>query len=88
MLPPRAEKSPPFLPNVGQLARHFHNATFLFLNLHRRLAVKRYHEMLTDMNARQMARLDAAQVAAFNRVFRQHRNVLAYFGYDLMDWVR
>ena len=163
-------KSPPFLLNVGQLARHFRNAKFLFmvrnpyavcegicrystqvpdhhasvrnlseaaarhvvtcltwqrhnvetyrsrgvffpyetmcaepervvqeiqavvpeladLNLRRRLAVKRYDEMLTDMNARQMARLDAEQVAAFNRVFRQHRDVLAYFGYDLMDKV-
>ena len=44
--------------------------------------------MLTDMNARQMARLDAAQVATFNRVFQPHRDVLAYFGYDIMDGVR
>ena len=43
--------------------------------------------MLTDMKARQMARLDAAPVAAFNRVFRPHRDVLAYFGYDIMDGV-
>ena len=81
-------KSPPFRPNVGQLARHFRNAKFLFLNLRRRLAVKRDDEMLADTNACQMARLDAAQVAAFNRVFRQHRDVLAYFGYDLTEGIR
>ena len=43
--------------------------------------------MLTDMNACQMARLGAAPVAAFNRVFRPHRDVLTYFGHDLMDKV-
>ena len=54
------------------------------LDLRRRLPVKRrYDEMLTDMNARQIARLDAGQVAAFNRVFREHREVLDYFGYEL-----
>ena len=55
------------------------------LNLRRRLAVKRYDEMLTDMNARHIARLDAEQFAAFNRVFRRHRDVLDYFGYDIVD---
>ena len=55
------------------------------LNLRRRLAVKRYDEMLTDMNARHIARLDAEQLAAFNRVFRRHRDVLDYFGYDIVD---
>ena len=55
------------------------------LNLGQRPPVKHYDEMLTDMNARQISRLDAEQVAAFNRVFRQHRDVLDYFGYDIMD---
>ena len=56
------------------------------LNLRRRLAVKgRYDEMLTDMNARQIARLDAARIASFNRVFRAHRDLLASFGYGLME---
>ena len=56
------------------------------LNLRQRLPVKhRHHEMLTDMNARQIARLDAEQIAALNRVFRAHRDTLDYFGYDLMD---
>ena len=56
------------------------------LNLRQRLAVKHeHHEMLTDMNARQIARLDASQVATLNRVFRAHRDTLDYFGYDLMD---
>ena len=41
--------------------------------------------MLTDMNERQITRLDAAQIAAFNRVFREHRDTLGYFGYELMD---
>ena len=56
------------------------------LNLRQRLPVKdgSYDEMLTDMNARQVARLDAAQIATFNRVFRQRRDVLGYFGYGLM----
>ena len=56
------------------------------LNLRRRLPVKdnTYDAMLTDMNERQIARLDASQIAVFNRVFREHRSALDYFGYDLM----
>ena len=55
------------------------------LDLRRRLPVKNtYNEMLTDMNARQIARLDAGRIEAFNRVFRARRDVLDYFGYDLM----
>ncbi len=55
------------------------------LHLRQRLPVKRiYDEMLTDMNARQIARLDDGQIAAFNRVFRTYRDVPDYFGYDLM----
>ena len=54
------------------------------LDLRQRLPVHRhYHEMLTDMNARQIARLDPGQVAAINRVLRGHRAVLEHFGYDL-----
>ena len=56
------------------------------LNLRQRLPVSgRYHEMLTDMNARQIARLCPGQVAAINRVFRRHRAVLDRFGYEVMD---
>ena len=57
------------------------------LNLRQRLWVKRgrYHEMLTDMNARQIARLDDAQLAAFNRVFRRHEALLDWFGYRIVD---
>ena len=55
------------------------------LNLRQRLRVKaRYHEMLTDMNARQFARLGAEDLAAFNRVFRRHEDVLAHFGYAVL----
>ena len=55
------------------------------LNLRQRRPVKnRYHEMLTDMNARQIARLAAEDFAAFNRVFREHEDVLAWFGYRVM----
>ena len=56
------------------------------LDLRRRLPVKEntYDEMLTDMNARQIERLDAAQIAVFNRVFREHRDVLDFFGYQLL----
>ena len=58
------------------------------LNLRRRLPVKkRYHEMLTDMNARQIARLGAEGFAAFNRVFREHEDLLAWFGYRVMEGV-
>ena len=55
------------------------------LNLRRRIAMKDYDEMLSDMNERQIARLDAADVAVFNRVFRAHRDALDYFGYELMS---
>ena len=55
------------------------------LILRRRIAVKEYDEMLTDMNARQIANLAAEDVAAFNRVFRAHREVFDFFGYDLME---
>ena len=56
------------------------------LNLRQRLKVGwNYHEMLTDMNARQLARLAPGQVAAINRVFRRHRAVLEHFGYEIMD---
>ena len=56
------------------------------LNLRRKLNVKgRYNEMLTDMNARQIAHLDAGQIAAMNVVFRPSRAVLDHFGYELMD---
>ena len=54
------------------------------LNLRQRLRVKDYDAMLTDMNARQIARLDAQDLAAFNRVFRVHRDLLDHFGYALM----
>ena len=55
------------------------------LILRRRIAVKEYDEMLTDMNARQIANLAAEDVAAFNRVFREHRETLDSFGYDILD---
>ena len=59
------------------------------LDLRQRLRVhSNYHEMLTDMNARQIARLDPGQIAAINRVLRGHRGhraVLEHFGYELMD---
>ena len=55
------------------------------LNLRRRIAVKEYDEVLTNMNARQIANLAAEDVAAFNRVFREHRETLGYFGYALLD---
>ena len=55
------------------------------LGLRRRLPVKgRYDEVLADMNARQIARLDAGQIAAFNRVFHERRDALDYFGYELL----
>ena len=55
------------------------------LDLRRRLSVKGYDEMLADMNARQIARLGAGQVAAFNRVFGEHRDLFDHFGYEMLD---
>ena len=56
------------------------------LRLRQRLLVKgRYHEMLTNMNDRQIARLDAAQMAAFHRVFRERRDLFDHFGYELRE---
>ena len=56
------------------------------LRLRQRLLVKgRYHEMLTNMNDRQIARLDVAQITAFNRVFREHRDLFEHFGYELLE---
>ena len=54
------------------------------LNLRRRIKVRSYDEPLTDMNARHFARLQPDDLAAFNRVFRDHEDALAYFGYELM----
>ena len=56
------------------------------LDLRQRLPVRRrYHEMLTDMNARQIARLDAGQIAAINREFQKHRAILDHFGYEIIE---
>ena len=56
------------------------------LNLRQRLPIHgRYHEILTDMNARQIARLAPGRIAAINRVFRRHRAALDYFGYEFTD---
>ena len=56
------------------------------LRLRQRLLVKgHYHEMLTNMNGRQIALLDAAQIAAFNRVFEGHRDLLEHFGYEILE---
>ena len=55
------------------------------LNLRQRVPVKdRYDEVLTDMNERQIARLEPWQMDAFNRVFRPRRALLAHFGYEVM----
>ena len=37
------------------------------------------------MNARQIARLKPALVAAFNRVSRARRDLFDHFGYELLD---
>ena len=55
------------------------------IELRQRLAVKDYHEWLTDMNPRQIANLTSEQIAAFNQVFQPRRELLHHFGYDLME---
>ena len=55
------------------------------LRLRQRLSVKgTYDEPLTDMNAKQIARLNARQLAAINRVFAPSRNLIERFGYELL----
>ena len=55
------------------------------LNLRQRLRVHSdYHEMLTDMNARQIARLDPGQIAAINQELQKHRTILNHFGYEII----
>ena len=53
------------------------------LNLRQKLLAKGYHETLTDMNARQLARLEEDEWLAINRVFLAHEELLAWFGYDI-----
>ena len=56
------------------------------LNLKQRLPVKGlYDEMLSDMNGRQIDRLEPRQIAAFNAVFERNRGTLDHFGYGLME---
>ena len=55
------------------------------LSLRQRIAVKGCDEMPTDVNPRQPACLDGEQIAAFSKVFCAHRDLLAWFGYDLME---
>ena len=56
------------------------------LDLRRRPSAKgRYDKMLTDGNARRIARLGAGQVVAFNRVFHEHRDLFDHFGYEMLD---
>ena len=56
------------------------------LRLRQRLRVKgNYREMLTNMNERQIARLDAAQIETFNRAFEKRRDLLEHFGYELLE---
>ena len=56
------------------------------LRLRQKLPVKgAYHEMLTNMNERQIARLSAEDIAAFNRVFGRRRDLFDYFGYEILE---
>lgn len=59
---------------------------FADLDLGRAQPVKgQYHEPLRNMNANQIARLDASQILDLNRVFDDHRTLLDSFGYDRID---
>ena len=56
------------------------------LKLRQKLPVKKhYNQMLTNMNAQQIARLTPEQIVVINRVFRRRRDVLDYFGYEIME---
>lgn len=54
------------------------------LNLRQRLVVKNYDSMLTDMNVRQIERLSGKQMDVLNSVFRENRELLGWFGYELI----
>ena len=55
------------------------------LELRRKFPVKGvYNEMLTNMNERQISRLDRGQVALLNKVFERHEATLGHFGYRLI----
>ena len=53
------------------------------LALDQRLVAKGYDEGLKNMNARQIERLTATQLADINGVFEPHREVIEHFGYAL-----
>ena len=56
------------------------------LDLGQRVAVKgMYDEPLRDMNAEQVARLTAADVAVLNEEFGPHATVFEHFGYRLLE---
>ena len=55
------------------------------LDLDQRIPVKGlYDSELCDMNAEQIARLSAARIERLGQVFAQERDLLRYFGYDLL----
>ena len=71
----------------GRLARQIRQLVPAFndVNLHQSRPVKgRYCQPLTDLNASQLAALAPAQIATFNAAFRQHEDLLHYFGYHLL----
>ncbi len=57
------------------------------LKLRQRLRVKdgMYDETLTNMNRRQIERLGAPEIRAFNRVFNRRIDLLEHFGYRIME---
>ena len=55
------------------------------LDLRRRVQVKDYDETLSDMNARHIARLDATQLGAINRVFAAAQDLIEGYGYKLLE---
>lgn len=56
------------------------------LKLEQKISVKQmYDEMLRNMNAQQIARLSHEDIIVINSVLRPHQQLLAYFGYTLME---
>ena len=54
------------------------------LVLRQRVLVKGiYDEMLRNMNAQQISRLDASDLRCINGVFKRHRDLLDFFGYSV-----
>lgn len=56
------------------------------ITLEQKIEVKGiYDEMLRDMNAQQIERLSPKDIAEINKVFYEHKTIINYFGYQILE---